>query len=133
MAFALIFVGLLLTVSAVRGTYSQLFTLVKNDFTGQGNFLYWTVIVLIIGGIGYLPPFRSLSRALLVVIVLVLLLTKGNPNGLGGGFFAQLVQGIGSAASVPPSGSGSAAANAPASAPASTLSPLPVLTSFGNS
>jgi hypothetical protein len=90
MAFALIFVGLLLAVSAVRGTHQQLFALVKTDLTGAGNFGYWLVVIIVIGSIGYLPPFRTLSKALLVVIVLALLLSKGNPNLPGGGFFTQL-------------------------------------------
>lgn len=90
MAFALIFVGIIMAVSAVRGTYNDLFALVKDDFTGPNNFLFWAVIVLIIGSIGYIRPLRPLSQAFLVVIVLVLVLTRGNPSGVGGGLFQQL-------------------------------------------
>jgi hypothetical protein len=90
MGFALIFVGLLLTVTAVRNTYSQLFSLVVSDFTGSGNFFYWAVVVIALGAIGYIKPLRPLSWALLTLLVLVLILSKGSPTLPGGGLFSQL-------------------------------------------
>lgn len=92
MSFAFLFAGILLLVSGVRGTQDKLFSLVKNDFIGPGNFFYWTLVVLMLGAIGYIRPLRPLSRGFLVLIVVVLLLTRGNPNGIGGGFFAQLMR-----------------------------------------
>jgi hypothetical protein len=132
MAFALIFAGLLLTVSAVRGTHSDLFALVKSDFTGSGNFLYWLAVVLIIGSIGYIKALAPMSKAFLVLIVLVLVVTKGDPTkSPGGGLFAQLVQGIGSStapgsAATPASGAAAGSTAAPA-----TGSTLPTLAELG--
>lgn len=122
MAFALIFIGLMLVVSAVRGSYSQLFKLVKSDFTGPGNFVYWTAIVLLIGSIGYIKPLQTLSRAFLGIIILVLLLTKGNPNNTGGGFFSQLLSqvGAGTSANTNPA----PVSTASALAPLDTVAPL---------
>src|ERR1700744_3045512 len=96
MAFPLIFVGLILLVTAVRGTHSQLFTVVKSDFTGNGNFLWWILVVLAVGAIGYIKPLRALSWGFLTILILVLLLSKGNPQLPGGGFFQQLLSGINS-------------------------------------
>ena len=144
MAFFFIFAGLLALVSAVRGTHAQLGALLKSDFTGPGNFIYWTAVVLVIGSIGYLKPFRTLSRAFLVLIIIILLLTKGNPNLPGGGFFAQLLSGLGSTAKaaipntvtqgvqlLPVSQSAASSSGAPAAAPApAETNGLPALPSL---
>lgn len=90
MGFAIIFVGVLLAISAVRGTTPQLAALVKSDFTGQGSYLWWLVAVLIIGSVGYIPPLRTLSRAMLVLVVIALIINKGNPLFSQGGLLASL-------------------------------------------
>lgn len=82
MPFALLIIGITLLVSGVRGTQTQLYTLVKGDFTGTPNYGYWVLAILIIGSIGYVPQLRSLSRAFLALVIVVLLLSKG-------GFFLQ--------------------------------------------
>lgn len=102
MGFALIFIGILLAISAVRGTTGQLFTLLKSDFIGNGNFIWWLVAVMVIGAIGYLPALRTLSRALLLLVILALVLTKGNPKLPQGGFFSQIVSELNSATSTAP-------------------------------
>jgi uncharacterized membrane protein YgcG len=89
MPFALLIVGLLLVVSAVRNTYGQLFQLVSNEFSGPGNFIYWIVAILIIGAVGYVQKLKPLSDGFLVLVILVLVLKRGNPSGIGGGFFNQ--------------------------------------------
>jgi hypothetical protein len=106
MAFALLIIGAVLLISAVRNTVdgpSGLFALVRNDFTGQANFIYWIAAILIIGAIGYIPKLKSLSVAMLGLVVLVLFLKKGDPTtGVGGGFFAQFVKGIGTTTAATP-------------------------------
>lgn len=122
MGFAFIFVGILMAVAAVRGTHADLFALVKSDFSGPGNFSYWLIVVLIIGAIGYIKPLQPLSKAFLVVIVLALILTKGDPSKApGGGLFAQLSRQIGSTetANINPSTQA-----APAAAGVQPLAPL---------
>lgn len=91
MAFALIFAGVLLAVSAARNTHNDLFGLIKSDVTGSGNFLFWGAVVLLIGAIGYIRPLRPLSQAFLALIVVVLILKRGDPSGIGGGVFQQFV------------------------------------------
>lgn len=83
MPFALLIVGIVLLVSAVRGTQGDLFTLVKGDFSGSNNYLYWVVSILIIGAVGYIDTLRPISRMFLVLVVVVLFLSHG-------GVFQQL-------------------------------------------
>lgn len=127
MPFAFLIVGAILLVSAVRNTQDDLFTLVKSDFTGQGNFIFWVVSLLLIGAIGYIPKLKPISDGFLVLVLLVLFLTKGNPNNPGsGGFFEKFTTALKSTQS-------SASDTQPATvSPASTgLSSLPTLPNLG--
>lgn len=77
MPFALLIVGIVLVVAAVRNTQSQLYGLVKGDFTGPNNYLYWLVSILIIGAVGYVPTLKPISRMFLVLLIVVLFLSHG--------------------------------------------------------
>jgi hypothetical protein len=94
MAFALIIIGLILVVSTVRNTQDDLVQLVKGDFTGQANFVWWIVVLLIIGAVGYIQKLKPLSDAFLVLLLLVLFLKRGNPGTPSGGFFNQFLTAI---------------------------------------
>lgn len=94
MPFAFILLGALFTISGVRGKSNDLFTLFKGEFTGENNFLYWLVSILLIGSLGYIPAMRPLSRAFLVLVLVVLVLKEGNPNSSGGGFFSQFTDSL---------------------------------------
>lgn len=99
MAFALLIIGAVLLIAAVRGTTdgpAGLYALLVGDFTGPANFVYWAVAILLIGALGYIPKLKTFSVALLSLVVLVLFLKKGDPSGVGGGFFSQLTTGLGS-------------------------------------
>lgn len=92
MPFALLIVGIVLVVSAVRGTTDNLTTLVKGDFTGQDNFIYWFVSILIIGALGYIDALKGLSRMFLALVIVVLFLRNG-------GFFQQAQSALGGSSS----------------------------------
>jgi len=77
MPFLFLIVGTVMIVSAARGTNNDLVALLKADFTGQNNFLYWLVSILIIGAVGYIPDLKPVSRAFLVLVVIVLFLENG--------------------------------------------------------
>ena len=77
MPFLFLIVGALFTISAARGTQSTLLTLLKGDFTGKGNFIYWMVSILIVGSIGYIPRLKPVSVAFLALIIIVLFLKNG--------------------------------------------------------
>lgn len=83
MPFAFIIVGLVMVISGVRGTSSYLLTLVKGDITGKNGYLYWMVTILAVGAVGYIPSFKSVSRAFLTLILVVLVLKDGT------GFFSK--------------------------------------------
>ncbi len=94
MPFVLLIAGAVLLTSAVRNTQDNLFALVKGDFTGSNNFIYWFLAIFIIGSIGYIPKAKPVSTMFLALVVLVLVLTRGNPNATGGGFFQQFTSQI---------------------------------------
>lgn len=91
MSFALILAGLVMIVSAVRGTQQCLVYTVEGDFSGPGNFFYWLVALLIVGALGYSETFRPISTGLLVLILIALFVTRAK-NGL----FSQLMNALGS-------------------------------------
>lgn len=95
MAFALLITGIVILIAAARGSQDQLLGLLKGDFTGQSNFLYWVIAILLIGFVGYIPKLKGLSVAFLTLVILVLFLKKGDSNGIGGGFFQQFASQIG--------------------------------------
>lgn len=92
MPFILIVLGIMLLVVGFRGTQDDFLTLLKGDFTGSGNFIFWIVSIVVIGMIGYVPKLKGLSDAFLTLVILVLFLSHG-------GFFAQFNTAIRSATS----------------------------------
>jgi len=94
MPFVLIIAGIVLLTVAVRNTQDEFFYLLQGDFTGKNNYIFWVIAILIIGGVGYVPRLKPISNAFLILVVLVLVLTKG--EGLfdkASGFFAQITEG----------------------------------------
>lgn len=90
MPFALAIIGIALLIAGVRNKQDVLFALLKGDFTGENNFIFWAVSILIIGAIGYIPKLKPISTAFLALLIVVLFLKKGT------GFFARLGQAVGS-------------------------------------
>lgn len=88
MPYAFIIVGLAMLVSGARGTSSDLLTLIKSDLTGTNNFFYWIVAILAIGAVGYIDTLKGVSRAFLVLVLVVLVLADNKQNG-GGGLFVK--------------------------------------------
>ena len=113
MPFLFLVAGVVMVVAGARGTNQQLVQLLKGDFTGRNNFIYWTVAILIIGAVGYIPDLKPVSRAFLVLVVVVLFLKAGNPNSPGGGVFQQFTQAIGTTQQV--------------TQPTTTLNPAPIV------
>jgi hypothetical protein len=88
MPYLFILSGSILIIAAVRNTNDQLLSLLKSDFTGKGNFIYWLLSILLIGAIGYIPDLKPVSRAFLLLVIVVLFLKNG-------GVFTQFVNAIG--------------------------------------
>lgn len=121
MPFALIIIGTVLLVAAVRNTIGGpdgLFTLLKNDFTGSNNFTYWVVSLLIIGAIGYIPTMRPLSRWFLALVIVVLFISQG-------GFFSKFnLQAFGQGSSSAAAAAGQVGTSQPISVPVSLMGSL---------
>jgi hypothetical protein len=96
MPFALLFIGILLLVVSIRNQQTPFVHLVAGDFTGPGNFIYWVVALVLLGAIGYIPKAKPVSNLLIVLILVVLVLKRGNPQtGVTGGIFQQLTDALG--------------------------------------
>jgi hypothetical protein len=89
MPFVLLIAGAVLVTAAIKNTQDSLFELVRGDFTGPNNFIFWFIAILAIGAIGYIPKAKPISTAFLTLVVIVLVLSRGNPGAAGGGFFQQ--------------------------------------------
>ena len=93
MPLTFIVIGAVLLISAANNQATQLFALVKGDFSNTSaatnvsgtstSFLPWVVSIFAIGALGYIPSLKTLSRSLLVLVIVVLFLSKN-------GFFAKL-------------------------------------------
>ena len=92
MPFAFLAAGILLVIVGVRDKQNELFSLLKDDFGGSGSFtqsyIAWLVAILLIGSLGYIKPFRTISNAFLVLVILVLFISNR-------GFFARFNQALG--------------------------------------
>lgn len=95
MSFALLIVGLMLVTVAVRNTQDAFINLVKGDFEGPGNFWYWVIALVTVGMLGNIKTIKPIMDGLLVLILLALILSRGNPQNAGGGFFTQFMNAIG--------------------------------------
>lgn len=76
MPFGLIALGVLLLVVGYQDTYKEFASLVKNDFTGKGNFFYWGIAIVVIGLIGHVKGLENFSTAFMVLIIAVMLLNN---------------------------------------------------------
>jgi hypothetical protein len=94
MPFALLLIGAVLILTAIKGTYSELGTQLRTDFTGSGShsFLIWLAAIGAVGALGYSPVLRTPSRMLLALVLLSMVITNAS-NGL----FTRLTQTLGAA------------------------------------
>lgn len=87
MGYTFLIVGIIFMISGMRGTAGKLGSLLKEDFTGSGNFLYWLAAIFITGAIGYVPGAKNASRLFLLLVLLVFILSN---NGVIAKFTAAL-------------------------------------------
>lgn len=108
MPVALVIIGMILLVAGIRDNVGNLGRLVAADFSGPNNFFYWAVSVIIVGAIGYVPALRNPSRAFLILILLVMVLSNR-------GFFTELQKAVSSVQAPQPTGQTSSQAQVAAS------------------
>jgi len=85
-------VGLILMVAGIKGTHKDLFAVLKDDFTGSGNFFVWVLACIIVVSVGYIEKVRPVSDAFLTLIILVIILYNGQ-HGLFQNFVDQIRDG----------------------------------------
>ncbi len=89
-------VGVLLIVVSINNKLPTMTHLVKEDFNptdGSAGFGIWLVAIFVVGALGYAKPFRPVANAFLLLLVIVMVLSNGNPSR-GGGFFAKFNQAV---------------------------------------
>jgi hypothetical protein len=125
MPFALVIVGLIAVMSAIKGTQQQLGAQLVKDFTGQNSFLVWMAAICTVGLIGYIPALQKFSRAFLVLVILAIILSHQ-------GFFQQLYAALQAGPTAPQGGvslsaqtSGTPAAPTPSSIATGLASQIP--------
>ncbi len=69
MVLVVLFIGIILLVSALRNSYGALFTAIGTDVPG---FVVWAAAILALGAIGFIPGFKPVSRGLLALVIVVL-------------------------------------------------------------
>lgn len=92
MPFAFILVGLVCVISGVRNTSPDLLALLNGDLRGKNNYIYWMLSILVVGSLGYIDSIRPFSRAFLVLIVIVLILSNDKQGSSG--FFSNFQSAI---------------------------------------
>lgn len=86
MPLLLVVVGLMLVVTALRGTTADFGSRLSQDVSG--GFLKWVAAIIVVGMLGYVPGLQTPSRYLLGLIVIAILISQGS------GFLDQFVQQI---------------------------------------
>ena len=94
MPFFLLVIGLILLVVSIRGNQDKLITLVKSDFTGEGNFFVWVLAIVILVSLGYWKTIRPVTDAFIVLLLIVIVLAayKGNKDIISS-FISQVKEG----------------------------------------
>lgn len=87
MPFVVIIIGLMLIAIGYNGTQKDFLTLLKGDFIGPNNFIYWVLALFVLGLIGYAPKLKGFSDAFLALVLIALFLSNK-------GFFSQFISQI---------------------------------------
>lgn len=95
MPLALLLIGIVILVTAFRGTTAELGQKLAGEFRGQNNFTVWLVAFAIIGAFSYIPGFRGVANAFFVLVIIAILLAHN-------GFFEQFQAAVNRTASTTP-------------------------------
>jgi hypothetical protein len=94
MAWGFILVGALLLVAAWKKKHGELFDLLKDDFTGEGNFVYWVLAIIALIALGTFRPIRPITDGFLGLVVLVIIIAPyRNGRDLFSEFRSQVKEG----------------------------------------
>ena len=77
MPIFLVLVGLALIAAAVRGQEDKLFGILRDDFTGENNFVAWMAAIVILGGLGAIwKDAGPLLDAMLLLVLIALIISQ---------------------------------------------------------
>lgn len=94
MAWAFLFVGVLLLIAAWKKKQGDLFKLLKDDFTGEGNFFYWVLAIIALVALGSFRPIRPVTDAFLGLVILIIVIAPyRNGRDLFSEFRSQVKEG----------------------------------------
>ena len=94
MAWGFILVGALFLIAAWKKKHSELFDLLKDDFTGEGNFIYWVLAIIALIALGTFRPIRPITDGFLGLVVLVIIIAPyRNGRDLFSEFRSQVKEG----------------------------------------
>jgi hypothetical protein len=78
MALAILFIGILLVASGIKGTEHELGTQLSNDLTGIDGFLVWLGAIVLLGLVSKIPGFETPSKYFLALVLVAVLLNNSN-------------------------------------------------------
>lgn len=87
MPYALVIFGLIMVVTAAKGTHVALGNQLVKDFSGPGNFIYWILAIIVLGVISKTPQGEKLAKPFLILVLVAMLVSNK-------GFFAQFMAAI---------------------------------------
>lgn len=74
-------IAVIFLVAAIRGNQNDLIELLKQDFSGQNNFILWVLAIIVIVGLGTFKPIRPVSDAFLGLVILVIIIANYKGSG----------------------------------------------------
>lgn len=85
MPFVIIIIGVMVLLSAIKGTYQQFGNQIASDLqgttnatTGKAGYIYWVSSIVAMGLLGYYSPLQKFSRTfMLLILVGMILANKG--------------------------------------------------------
>lgn len=94
MAWGFLFVGALFLIAAWKKQHKELFALLKDDFSGSGNFFYWVLAIIALVALGTFRPIRPVTDAFLGLVILVIVVAPyRNGRDLFSEFRSQVKEG----------------------------------------
>lgn len=98
MPLAVFIVGLLVTVSALKGTEAELASKLEGDLTGPDGFIVWLGALATLGAVGYIPGLQQVTRWMIALVFVVIVLSN---QGFADNLFAAF-SGADQAGAAPP-------------------------------
>jgi hypothetical protein len=86
--FVILIVAIVMIVAALRGQQSNMFTLLRSEFSGTNSFIPCSLAIIVLAVVGNIKPIRPVADGFIVLVFVVMLVAPANTQG--GGFFAQL-------------------------------------------